>query len=228
MMAYNNLMQMWRQVRYKFLELVLLLVVCGLLVLLRWAAVVIVSVAVALAGVLYAYDHPALWRSMRVLSLYALEIAFVMVMLLALLLWDVSSLTFILAGALGLAFVVALNHTAVMHAAPRAMLDIRTHRSESALWVIAVVLMLIWSFSLEAIIFLSGFLAFLLYRWESRIPAAGALLSLITCPILLALDMQTYAEQMAVYAYYFLVMTVLLQMADSWREGSREEYPGLT
>ena len=51
--------------------------------------------------------------------------------------------------------------------------------------------------------------------------AGLALISLIFCPILLALDKETTAEQMAVYVYFFLVITVALQIAeeikDSWQ-----------
>ncbi|OGM92930.1 hypothetical protein A2333_02020 [Candidatus Wolfebacteria bacterium RIFOXYB2_FULL_49_7] len=58
------------------------------------------------------------------------------------------------------------------------------------------------------------FLAFLFYEWDSRVIGTLAIISLATCPILLALKQDAYAEQMAVYAYFFLVMTVVLQIIE--------------
>ena len=44
--------------------------------------------------------------------------------------------------------------------------------------------------------------------------ATGAIVSLAACPVLLIAQQQSVAEQMAVYAYYFLVMTVALQIVE--------------
>jgi hypothetical protein len=71
---------------------------------------------------------------------------------------------------------------------------------------------LLWGLS-SAILWLL-FLTFLAYGWENRIIAALALLSLIVCPILLTFKKEVLAEQMAVYAFFFLVMTVILQIID--------------
>ncbi|KKQ14977.1 MAG: hypothetical protein US25_C0015G0010, partial [Candidatus Moranbacteria bacterium GW2011_GWE1_36_7] len=62
------------------------------------------------------------------------------------------------------------------------------------------------------------FLTFLFYGWENRIVAILALISLATCPFLLAFKKDTLAETMAVSAYFFLVMTVVLQMVEFKRE----------
>ena len=62
--------------------------------------------------------------------------------------------------------------------------------------------------------FWSLFLAFLFFAWDSRYVGALAILALTACPILLSLDLQEYAEQMAVYAYYLLVITVVLQIIE--------------
>ncbi len=55
------------------------------------------------------------------------------------------------------------------------------------------------------------FLLFLVYEWESRFIALLAILSLASCPILILFQQDVFAEKMAVYAYFFLAMTVVLQ-----------------
>ena len=62
------------------------------------------------------------------------------------------------------------------------------------------------------------FAAFLLYGWENRVIAGAALLFLLSCPILLAMHRDALAETMAVQAYFFLVMTVVMQMVELKRE----------
>lgn len=64
------------------------------------------------------------------------------------------------------------------------------------------------------------FLAFLIYRWDNRILGAMAILLLVACPILLALSQQAWAEQVAVWAYFLLVMTVVLQIVEFKRESN--------
>ncbi|MFA5188754.1 MAG: hypothetical protein WC460_05320 [Patescibacteria group bacterium] len=75
-----------------------------------------------------------------------------------------------------------------------------------------IVAFFLWGLS-NAILWLL-FLVFLVYGWENRIIAVLALLSLAVSPILLILKKEALAEQMAVYAFFFLVMTVILQIID--------------
>ena len=49
----------------------------------------------------------------------------------------------------------------------------------------------------------------ILWHLESRIAAALALFFLASCPILLILKNNALAETFAIYAYYFLVITVV-------------------
>jgi len=58
----------------------------------------------------------------------------------------------------------------------------------------------------------------LFYAWDSRIVAGVVLAFLISCPILLIFERENIAEQMAIYAYYFLVMTVVLQIKEYLEE----------
>ena len=54
----------------------------------------------------------------------------------------------------------------------------------------------------------------MLYQWDSRLVAGGALISLISSLILLVAKQDALAEQMAVYAFYLLAMTVVLQIIE--------------
>ena len=53
-----------------------------------------------------------------------------------------------------------------------------------------------------------------IFNNEGRTPAVFALLCIITAPVLLILKKSGAAEQLAIYAYYFLVLTVVLQMLE--------------
>jgi hypothetical protein len=53
-----------------------------------------------------------------------------------------------------------------------------------------------------------------LFVLDSRWSAAAALLLLATCPVLLILKKDPWAESVAIYAYYFLVITVLTQIRE--------------
>lgn len=77
------------------------------------------------------------------------------------------------------------------------------------------------------------FVLFLVYEWENRVFGIAALLCLAACPVLLSLKLDDRAEQVAVYAYFFLVMTVALQLVELKRhperfpEEEKEEGKGL-
>ena len=78
-----------------------------------------------------------------------------------------------------------------------------------------------WSLS-SALLWLL-FLLFLVYQWENRIIATFALILLASCPFLLAFKKEDLAETMAVYAYFFLVMTVVLQIVEYIRDQRNEK-----
>lgn len=77
-----------------------------------------------------------------------------------------------------------------------------------------------WLWGLSPAMLWLLFLLFLVYEWENRIIGVLALLALAACPALLSLGQNARAETMAVYAYYFLVMTVALQIAEYKRHPS--------
>lgn len=63
------------------------------------------------------------------------------------------------------------------------------------------------------------FIAFAIYDWESRLIGGAAILSLVACPFLLQVHLDAWADVMAVYAYFFLLMLIGLQMIE------RKRYP---
>ncbi|MFA5130523.1 MAG: hypothetical protein WC477_06465 [Patescibacteria group bacterium] len=67
------------------------------------------------------------------------------------------------------------------------------------------------------------FLLFLVYEWENRIVGVLALISLASCPFLLSFHQDDFAEIMAQYAYFFLVITVVLQIVEYKRNPGRGE-----
>lgn len=58
------------------------------------------------------------------------------------------------------------------------------------------------------------FLLFLVYEWENRIIGVLAIVAIASCPLLLSFQQDDLAETMAVYAYFFFVITVTLQIVE--------------
>ena len=111
-------------------------------------------------------------------------------------------------------FVLLFNNTFLIKGINKGINDIKKTRWYWLLILIFIVLLFIWQLSLENIIFLTLFVSFALYDWNSRVVAAGALFSLVLCSILLIAKQDVYAEQMAIYTFYFLVITVVLRIIE--------------
>ena len=95
----------------------------------------------------------------------------------------------------------------------RALSDIRTKKYRgSIVLALAIGAYFLWDLS-SALLWLL-FLLFLVYEWENRIIGVLALISLASCPFLLQFKKDALAEQIVVYAYFFLVMTVILQIVE--------------
>lgn len=101
-------------------------------------------------------------------------------------------------------------------------LDIKNKKNRSLfLLILFLIIFYLWGLSSALLWFL--FLSFLFYGWESRIIATMALISLASCPFLLYFKKDALAETMAVYAYFFLVMTVVLQIVELKRETKNDQ-----
>lgn len=84
--------------------------------------------------------------------------------------------------------------------------------------IIAISLIVIFSLTrtinvLELAVLVYGLLAFF-FVLDSRLAAGLALVSLAMCPVLLFFKRDIWAESTAVYAFYFLVITVLTQIRE--------------
>lgn len=90
-------------------------------------------------------------------------------------------------------------------------------------WIKIAIVLMVLIFALyeklgiiDCIILSYGLISFL-FVVDSRIAAGLALLFLAACPILLIFKEDAFAETMAVYAYYFLIITVIGQIIEHIR-----------
>ncbi len=113
--------------------------------------------------------------------------------------------------------ILLLNSTFFSRGAIIGLGDIPRVPVYGILVLMSIALLFIWQFSYEAIIFLTIFIIFAVYGWDSRIITTGALIFLASCPFLLIFKQNPLAEQMAVYAFFFLTMTVVLQIIEHKR-----------
>jgi hypothetical protein len=204
----------FRYIAHKALELVLLAVVAGLLYVrhipLSMALIILAVVGCVLAGYEYVFRLPIF----ATLKRFGLEISLFTILALLGILWTpdiqwVGAMIFAY-----IAIVVALNSKVVQGGMMKGFADVRNNPLLAVLILILLALLVIWRFNIDSIFFLSLFAAFFLYRWESRVMAAGALVTLAACPPLLMVGEHALAEQMAIYAYYFLISTVALQILE--------------
>jgi hypothetical protein len=126
-----------------------------------------------------------------------------------------------------LVYVINLKRKFILNSLAEAKRHVFEKKLQTISLIAILFLFINWELSYEAIILWMLFFSFLFYGWESRIIAGLALLFLLSCPFLLAYKESDLAEQMAVYAYYFLVMTVTLQIADLKRAPEGEGLPSL-
>lgn len=92
-----------------------------------------------------------------------------------------------------------------------------------SLIIVLVFTSLVYFISWTAAFFFSFFLAFLLMKLDSRVPIGFALVCLIACPFILLFHYQLLADKFAIWAYYFLVIGVVLQIIEFIREPRQKE-----
>lgn len=90
----------------------------------------------------------------------------------------------------------------------------------SILLVIALSLVYYY-LGLQALFFWGVFLIFALYELDNRYVGGAAIACLIACPIYLSVKQDAIAEQFAVFAFFFLVITVALQVIELVRHPER-------
>jgi len=91
-----------------------------------------------------------------------------------------------------------------------------TRQSWIKIVVIAIVLVCALFKGLGVVDFLVLFYALtsFIFVWNSRWAGGAALVLLASCPVLLILKKEVWAENVAVYAYYFLVIVVITQIRE--------------
>ena len=91
-------------------------------------------------------------------------------------------------------------------------------------WISLLLMVIILAFALFKEIGVIDFLVLayalisIIFIWDSRYAAGTALVLLAACPVLLVIKKDVWAEIAAIYAYYFLVITVLTQIRELARE----------
>ncbi len=207
-----------RYIGRKHLELLLFVILATLLYSLQVSLPVAFSVLTAVGLILGTYE----WKPVRespyflvaMIKRFSLEIVLFVILGFLMMLWEAG---LELSGIVLFVYfisIIGLNSRYVQWGIARGLGDMRRDALSFALLIIFLTLLIIWEFKTESIFFLITFSAFLLYGWDSRVVAGGALVSLASCPFLLIVGEDAFAEQMAVYAYYFLVMTVVLQIIE--------------
>jgi len=92
-------------------------------------------------------------------------------------------------------------------------------------WLKIIIIAAILIFSLIKNIGVLDFLVLLyalisfFFILDSRLAAGGALVLLASCPFFLIFKEDSLAENAAIYAYYFLIITVLTQIREMKKEG---------
>lgn len=77
----------------------------------------------------------------------------------------------------------------------------------------------------EAIVLLIFFITLIIYvlrKYDSRILISFAIILLISTAAVLARGLESHAEQIAILAYYFLVVGVVAQFVEYLREGNEK------
>jgi len=78
----------------------------------------------------------------------------------------------------------------------------------------------------ELTVFLIYIVALAIYVWrkyDARMFVGAAILLLVGCAVLLSVGYESYADMVAVWAYYFLVIGVIGLLIDYLREGGDEK-----
>lgn len=123
-------------------------------------------------------------------------------------------------------FILGIHPNIVSRGIKKGMKDIKSNPLLGILLVVSSVLFFIWNTSVMSTLLFVAFFSFLFFQWENRVFAVFALFCLASCPILLSLKQDAMAEIMAQYAYFFLVMTVVLQIVEYKRHPERTQEDG--
>jgi len=89
--------------------------------------------------------------------------------------------------------------------------------------ILSIVLGFIFQWSIPEIIIFTIFIWSILNPIDSKYLSLAALIFLAITPFLLIFKQQDWAEQSAIYAYYFLVFTVIMALYELKKEDKASE-----
>ena len=220
-----------RYLRGKRLEALLAAVVGILLFLWHFPLLPGLSIWFALVFILSVYDVGLTRRWARqtyaFAKTYRLEIAFLCLAIGFLALWKFPGLFPVLAFFGCVLIVLGVNDNRLKRAAQKDFADILRRPLLGITVIVFSLLLLIWHVAFMAVLFFAIFSSFLLYDWDNRILAFCALFFLTACPFLLVFKQENLAETAAECAFFFLVVTVALQIIEFKRRPGKSKDEGV-
>lgn len=93
----------------------------------------------------------------------------------------------------------------------------RKRITDIAIILIAMVIGSYFGWNIAGVVIFCFFLWIILNPMPSRYLGLGSLLCIMITPILILLERRDQAEQLAVYAYYFLVFAVIMELHENYR-----------
>lgn len=91
------------------------------------------------------------------------------------------------------------------------------------IYCLAIGMGVYFDWKIMEIIILLIFIGIILHPISSRVLAVPALFFLILTPTFLVLKKESTAEQVAIYAYYFLIMAVIMGIYEVRKESKKEK-----
>lgn len=80
--------------------------------------------------------------------------------------------------------------------------------------ILGIFIVLVFLINFKAAFLFSYFILFLFFGFDDRVPMVIGIVLLLICPILLIFKKEAVANGLAIWAYYFLVIGVVLQIAE--------------
>lgn len=159
-----------------------------------------------------------------------LEFILILIALILLIIWQLSIDVVILGTSLFAILLYGRRNWIIKERIKQVLKDIKDKKLHTILVITFFSLLLVWKLNILIIVFVCIFLSFMFYNWDSRFLIGVGLALLAIIPIVLVFRKAMFAEIMtisrkefpieviAVYAYYFLIIAVVLQIVEYWKE----------
>lgn len=87
--------------------------------------------------------------------------------------------------------------------------------------LVIIFCLMLWSTNLVAALLITLFFVFLQYKWDNEIITSLAIILLLISFILIIFAKLKLAESVAIYAFYFLLLTTILQISQFYKQAKR-------